>query len=331
MPLALLPRMASACFPNPGHRRISTPVIASGPETPTALHHIPNGEVWTIEEIEKRKAEIEAAGLTWSVVESVPISEDIKTRGGAWQRHIDAYKQTVRNLAKCGINIVCYNFMPVIDWTRTDLAYRLPDGALALRFDATEFAAFDLFILKREGAENDWPPERVEKARAVYEAMDENARDQLTRNIIAGLPGTEESYTLDMFRKALARYADIDAEGLRANFSTFIRPVSEAADEAGVLLGCHPDDPPRPLLGLPRVFSTAADVRWLLQQAGTPSNGVTFCTGRLASGRTTTCRRWPGSSPRASTSSTSVARGARRIRIASTRHRISMATSTWSP
>jgi mannonate dehydratase len=174
----------------------------------------------------------------------VSISEDIKTRSGAWQRHIDAYKQTVRNLAKCGINIVCYNFMPVIDWTRTDLAYRLSDGALALRFGATVFAAFDLFILKREGAENDWPPERVKKARAVYEAMDEDARDQLTRNIIAGLPGAEESYTLDMFPKALARYAEIDAEGSRANFSTFIRAVSEAADEAGLLLGCHPDDPP---------------------------------------------------------------------------------------
>lgn len=245
----------------------------------TALHHIPTGEVWSVEEIEKRKAEIEAAGLTWAVVESVPISEDIKTRGGAWQLHIEAYRQTLRNLARCGIRNVCYNFMPVIDWTRTDLAYRMPDGALALRFDATVFAAFDLFILKRDGAENDWTPDRIEKARAVYEAMDEDAREHLTRNIIAGLPGAQESYTLDMFRGALARYADIDADGLRANLANFIRPVAEAADEAGVLLGCHPDDPPRPLLGLPRVVSTAADARFLLQQAGTPSNGLTFCTG----------------------------------------------------
>jgi mannonate dehydratase len=245
----------------------------------TALHHVPNGELWSFEEIEKRKAEVEAAGMVWSVVESVPISEDIKTRSGQWQRHIANYQQTVRNLAQCGIDIVCYNFMPVIDWTRTDLTYPLPEGMLALRFDATVFAAFDLFMLKRPGAENEWPPERIERAQAAYEEMDEEARERLTRNIIAGLPGAEESYTLDMFRKALARYDDIDADALRANLSTFIRAVAEAADEVGLLMCIHPDDPPRPLLGLPRVVSTAADIRWLMQQARTPSNGVTFCTG----------------------------------------------------
>lgn len=245
----------------------------------SALHHLPNGAVWTIAEIERRKAEIEAAGLVWSVVESIPVSEDVKTRSGNRLAHIDAYRQSIRNLAACGISIVCYNFMPVIDWTRTDLKYRLPDGALALRFDANEFAAFDLFILNRADAERDWGPERVSKARAVFEAMSDAARDQLTRNIIAGLPGAEESYTLDMFRAALARYAEIGESDLRANLLEFAGAISETAAEVGVRLGIHPDDPPRSLLGLPRVLSTAADTRALLAASPEVANGLTFCAG----------------------------------------------------
>lgn len=245
----------------------------------SALHHLPNGAVWTIAEIERRKAEIEAAGLVWSVVESIPVSEDVKTRSGNRLAHIDAYRQSIRNLAACGISIVCYNFMPVIDWTRTDLKYRLPDGALALRFDANEFAAFDLFILNRADAERDWGPERVSTARAVFEAMSDAARDQLTRNIIAGLPGAEESYTLDMFRAALARYAEIGESDLRANLLEFAGAISETAAEVGVRLGIHPDDPPRSLLGLPRVLSTAADTRALLAASPEVANGLTFCAG----------------------------------------------------
>ncbi|HET6520171.1 MAG TPA: mannonate dehydratase [Geminicoccaceae bacterium] len=245
----------------------------------TALHHIPNGVVWPVEEIERRQAEVRAAGLEWVVVESIPISEDLKTRSGDWRAHLAAWQESVRNLARCGIRIVCYNFMPVIDWTRTDLAYRLPDGALALRFDATAFAAFDLFILRRPGAEADWDGPRVERARARFEELGEAGRDRLVRTIIAGLPGAEESYTLDMFRTALDRYRGIGAGDLRETLGGFLDTVVPVAAEAGVRLAMHPDDPPRPLLGLPRVVSTAADARWILDRVDSPANGLTLCTG----------------------------------------------------
>ncbi|NYZ12358.1 mannonate dehydratase [Azospirillum sp. RWY-5-1] len=245
----------------------------------TALHHIPNGTEWPVEEIAARKRMIEDAGLTWSVVESVPVSEEIKTRTGAWRAHIDAYAATLRNLAACGVRTVCYNFMPVLDWTRTDLAYELPDGSRALRFDADQFAAFELFILRRSEAEAEYGPDRARSARAAFEAMDESARERLVRTIIAGLPGAEESYTLDQFRGQLDRYRDIGADGLRSTLSAFVQAVAPVAEEAGVRLGIHPDDPPRPLLGLPRVVSTAADVRWLLEQSASPSHGLTFCAG----------------------------------------------------
>lgn len=245
----------------------------------TALHHLPTGAVWPVEEIAKRKAEIEAAGLVWSVVESIPVSEDIKTRSGRWREHLNAYGQSIRNLAACGIRTVCYNFMPVIDWTRTDLAYRLQDGSLSLRFDATEFAAFDLFILKRPGAEADHEPERIAQAQALYERMDEAARERLTRTIIAGLPGAEESYTLEMMGEALARYAGAGKDELRRQLGEFLDAVMPIAEEAGVRLGIHPDDPPRPLLGLPRIVSTAEDARWILERYQAPNNGLTFCTG----------------------------------------------------
>jgi mannonate dehydratase len=245
----------------------------------SALHHLPNGAVWPIAEIERRKAEIAAAGLTWSVVESVPVSEDIKTRSGDWRVHLQAYAQTIRNLAACDIRTVCFNFMPVIDWTRTDLAYRLPDGSLALRFDATEFAAFDLFILRRQDAEAEYTAERIAQAKAAYQAMDQQAQDKLTKTIIAGLPGAEESYTLDMLRAALGRYRGMSKDELRSQIGEFLDAVVPAAAEAGARLGIHPDDPPRSLLGLPRIVSTAEDARWVLGRVDSPANGLTFCTG----------------------------------------------------
>jgi mannonate dehydratase len=245
----------------------------------SALHHLPNGVVWPIAEIEKRKGEIQAAGLAWSVVESVPVSEDIKTRSGEWRAHLQAYAQTIRNLAACDIRTICFNFMPVIDWTRTDLAYRLPDGSLSLRFDATEFAAFDLFILRRPGAEAEYTAERIAQAKAAYDAMDQEAQDRLTKTIIAGLPGAEESYTLDMLRAALGRYRGMSKDELRSQVGEFLDAVVPAAEQAGARLGIHPDDPPRSLLGLPRIVSTADDARWILGRVQSPANGLTFCTG----------------------------------------------------
>jgi mannonate dehydratase len=245
----------------------------------SALHHLPNGAVWPIAEIERRKAEITAAGLTWSVVESVPVSEDIKTRSGDWRAHLQAYAQTIRNLGACDVRTICFNFMPVIDWTRTDLAYRLPDGSLSLRFDATEFAAFDLFILRRQNAEAEYTAERIAQAKAAYDAMNQQAQDKLTKTIIAGLPGAEESYTLDMLRGALGRYRGMSKEELRSQVGEFLDAVVPAAEESGARLGIHPDDPPRSLLGLPRIVSTAEDARWVLGRVDSPANGLTFCTG----------------------------------------------------
>jgi mannonate dehydratase len=245
----------------------------------SALHHLPNGAVWPVAEIEQRKSEIAAAGLTWSVVESVPVSEDIKTRSGEWRAHLQAYTQTIRNLAACDIRTICFNFMPVIDWTRTDLAYRLPDGSLSLRFDATAFAAFDLFILRRPGAEAEYTPERTAQAKAAFDDMDQEARDRLTKTIIAGLPGAEESYTLDMLRAALGRYRGMSKDELRSQVGEFLDAVVPAAAESGARLAIHPDDPPRSLLGLPRIVSTADDARWILARVVSPANGLTFCTG----------------------------------------------------
>jgi mannonate dehydratase len=245
----------------------------------SALHHLPNGTAWPITEIEKRKREIEAAGLAWSVVESIPVSEEIKTRSGDWRAHLDAYSQTIRNLAACDVRTVCFNFMPVIDWTRTDLTYALPDGSLSLRFDATTFAAFDLFILKRQDAEADYTPERIAQAREAFAAMDAATQERLTRTIIAGLPGAEESYTVAMLRDALGRYRGVGKDELRGRLGEFLDAVVPAAEESGVRLGIHPDDPPRGLLGLPRIVSTAADARWILERNKSPANGLTFCTG----------------------------------------------------
>ncbi|MFL0810625.1 MAG: mannonate dehydratase [Agarilytica sp.] len=245
----------------------------------TALHHIPNGEIWTKEEIQKRKALIEEKSLTWSVVESVPLHEDIKRHSGNFNAYIDNYKQSILNLAQCDIQTLCYNFMPVLDWTRTDLAYPLPDGSRALRFDHIAFAAFDIHILQRPGAEDDYSDKDKLAALQYFEGSTKHARQTLTKNIIAGLPGAEEGYTLDAFRTHLASYDGIDKTKLREHLAYFLAQIIPVCEETGMRLAIHPDDPPRPLLGLPRIISTKEDIAWLMSVSDSISNGITMCTG----------------------------------------------------
>jgi len=248
-------------------------------EVVTALHEVPNGAVWAQDAIAARKAMIVEAGLGWTVVESLPVHEMLKTGGPAWDELIDHYRQSLRNLAACGIKVVTYNFMPLLDWTRTDLGWELPDGALALRFELEAIAAYDLHILRRPGAERDYEPAMVEAAERRFSAMDEAARDTLAKTITAGLPGSEQGFTSADFLAAIDTYAGVDADRLRANHVAFLRAVCPVADEAGLRLVVHPDDPPFPIFGLPRVVSTEQDLEHLFEQVPNPSNGLCLCAG----------------------------------------------------
>jgi mannonate dehydratase len=245
----------------------------------TALHHIYRGEAWPLEEVLKRKAEIESAGLVWSVVESIPVHTSIKLRSGPYRQYIAAWKDSLAAVARAGVLVVCYNFMPLVDWTRTNLMWRLPNAGYALRFDAVDFAAYDLFLLERSGAEQKYAPERFAAARTRFAAMPPTQQDELERAIIAGLPGAESSYDRKAFRESLAAWEGITSDDLRSALVAFLQEVVPIAEELGVRLAIHPDDPPWPLFGLPRVVSIAEDVRHIFSSVDTPANGLTFCVG----------------------------------------------------
>lgn len=247
----------------------------------TALHHLPNGVEWPREEIRERKEIIEAAGLTWSVVESIPVHENIKTRSGRYEEYIRNYQNSIRNLAAEGIFTVCYNFMPVLDWTRTDLGYTLPNGAKALRFEMRALAAFDLYILKRPGAEFSYDEQIQQKASEYFRSLSEEDKQKLTNTIIAGLPGAEEGYSLLAFQEILDTYKDIDEKVLANNLRLFLDAILPVAEESGVSMAIHPDDPPFPIFGLPRVVSTAAHYERIIKDNSSPNNGFAFCTGSL--------------------------------------------------
>lgn len=245
----------------------------------TALHHIPVGETWSVEEIMVRKRMIEAEGLSWSVAESIPVHKEIKTRRGDYESRIANYAASIRNLGRCGIDTVCYNFMPVLDWSRTDLKVVFRDGSIATKFETHVFAAFDLFLLKRPNAERDYTPDQIEKAKGFVASLGEKEKEQLIHTILLGFPGSLESYTLDEFRSALRVYDEMGDVSLREHLASFLKGIIPAAEESGVRMAMHPDDPPWSLLGLPRIVSNASDVRQLLEVVDSPANGITLCTG----------------------------------------------------